>query len=605
MEALSLHDELKQGNKDLKILITLIQAVHNSSNLEDIYRVALDSVVELEGVDIACIYLVDEIKNEAVMQDHRNFPDEFIRRAGRIPYPKGVTWKVINTGKILNVINAEKDPDVGPAGRDLGFRSMLGIPIVLEGRGIGAIWLLSYRERLFTKSEEELLSSIGTQIALAIARARQTKELEERNRNLSIISAVSQAVHQSIDLDCIYKTALDAIKDLKFIDLVSVYLVEGEGDGREAVLQVHQGNPDRYLKRASRIPYGRGITWKVITSGELVYYPDAYNSSPEIGLAGRDLGIHALLSVPLKLDDEVLGVIHFASIRKAYFTEQELDFLSSLSNQIGMAIAKVKILEEMKRQTQELKVLYENLNGTQEQLIQSEKLASLGQLVSNITHEINNPLTPILGYTRLLLDKPDLDIGRRQSALEVIHKSAERLRKVVEDLLSFSQERRPEREYVNINYLIEEALRLRGYDSEPGDVVIIKDLSHDIPRIVADPNQIQQVFTNIILNAEQAMADAGKEGQLKVMTRVKKEGVVEISFTDNGPGIRNEMLGKVFDPFFTTKPVGKGTGLGLSISYGIIRDHDGNIYALSEEGKGTTFTIELPILEEPTFNFRF
>jgi signal transduction histidine kinase len=599
MEALGFHEESKLRIEHLNILITLIQTLHKSSNLEDVYRVSLDSVVELDSVDIACIYLVDEIKNEVVMQDHRNFPEEFIRRASRNPYPKGVTWKVINTGKILNVMNAEKDPDVGPAGRDLGFRSMLGIPIVLEGRGIGAIWLLGYRERLFTKPDEELLISIGTQIALAIARLKQTKELEERDKNLSILSAVSQSVHQSIDLDYIYKTFLDAIKDLKFIDLVSLYLVEGEGDRREAVLQVHQGNPEGYLKRASRIPYGREITWKVITTGELVYYPDANNLSPRLRLAGRDLGIHALLSIPVKLGNEVLGVIHFASIRKASFTEQQLNFLSSLGNQIGMAITKVKIFEQMNQQTQELKVLFENLKSAQERLIQSEKLAYLGKLLSNLAHEVNNPLTPILGYSRLLLDKPNVDTGRRQSALEVIHKSASRLKNVIENLLSFSQDRKPGREYVDINCLIEKALELRGYDLKVGEISIIKDLSPELPRIVADPNQIQQVFTNIIINAEQAMADAGNWGQLKVITRIKGEGVVMISFADNGPGIPKEILGKVFDPFITTKPVGKGEGLGLSISYGIIMDHGGDFYALSEEGKGAIFIIELPILEEP------
>jgi signal transduction histidine kinase len=599
MEALSFHEELKQRNEDLNILITFIRAVHKSSNLEEIYRVALDSVVKLENVDIACIYLVNEIGNEAVMQDHRNFPEGFIQKAGRIPHPKGVTWKVINTREILNVKNAEKDPDVGPAGRDLGFRSMLGIPINLEGKTIGVIWLLSYREHLFTKSEEELLISIGSQIAIAIARAKQTRELAERNRNLSILSAISQSVHQSIDLDHIYKTILDVTKDLKFIDLVSVYLVEGEGDEREAVLQIHRGYTEEYIIRASRIPYGRGVTWKVIESGEPVYFPDASDPSTTIGPTGKTLGKRALLCIPVKSGNGTIGMISFSSFEKVSFSEQELDFLLSLGNQIGTAIAKVKIFEKMKQRTQELRILYENIKSAQERLIQSEKLASLGQLVLNIAHEVNNPLTPILGYSRLLLDKPKVDTERRQNAIEVIYKSAERLKKVVENLLSFSQEGKPGREYININYLIERAIELRGYDLKLGDIEIIKDLSPELPRIVADPNQIQQVFTNIILNAEQAMADTEKKGQLKVRTRVKEEGVVDISFSDNGPGIPKEILGKVFDPFFTTKPVGKGTGLGLSISYGIIRDHGGDIYALSEDGKGATLIIELPIFEEP------
>lgn len=599
MEALGLRDELRQKNESLNILTALIRAVYESSNLEEVYGIVLDSVIELESVDIACIYLVDEIKNEAVMQDHRNVPEGFIRKAERIPYPEGVTWRVINTGKILNVINADKDPDVGPVGRDLGFRSMLGIPINLDGRAIGVIWLLSYKERLFTGYEEELLSSIGTQIATVISRVKQTKELEERNRNLFILSMVSQAVHQSTDLDQIYRTVLDVARDLRFIDLMAVYLTEGEGDRREAVLQTHWGYPEEYLKKASRIPYPVGNTWKVIENGEPVYYEDASGPSTPLGPAGKALGQRALLSIPIKSDSETIGVVHFSSLEKTSFTRQELDFLLSLGNQIGTAISRIRIFEQMRQQTQELKALYENLKSTQERLIQSEKLASLEQFVSSIAHEFNNPLTPILGYSRLLLERPNVDLERRQNAIEVIYRSAERLKKIVENLFSFSQRSKPGRTYVNINHLIEKALELRYADLILSNIEIIKDLSPEVPRVVVDPDQIQQVFTNIILNAEQAISDNKESGWLKITTRIKDEGVVEISFADSGPGICNEILGKIFDPFFTTKPVGKSTGLGLSISYGIIRDHGGNIYALSEEGKGATFVIELPILEEP------
>src|SRR5579885_899899 len=200
MENMSSYEEITQRNRDLEILTKIIQAVHKSPDLEEAYTRALDSVMKLENVDMAAVYLVDKQRNEAVIQAHRNLPEGFVQRAGRIPYPRGATWEVINTGKILNVKSAEQDPNIGQAGRELGFRSMLGIPINLDGKTIGVFWLLSYREHLFTRSEEELLTSIGTQIAVAIARAKMFEELEERNRNLSILSAVSQAIHGSVDL---------------------------------------------------------------------------------------------------------------------------------------------------------------------------------------------------------------------------------------------------------------------------------------------------------------------------------------------------------------------------------------------------------------------
>jgi two-component system, sensor histidine kinase and response regulator len=347
MEAMSPYEELKQRNKDLEILTNLIQAVHKSSDLEEIYRVALDLVMELENVDMTMIYLVDEEKSEAVLQVYRNVPEDYVRRASRIPYPKGITWKVINTGMMLNVENAQKDTDTGPAGRDLRHHSVLGIPIILEEKAIGVIWFGSYKERKFKKREVSLLSTLGDQVAIAISKAKQTKELEERNRNLSILSMISQSAHQSVDLDQIYRTVLDAIKYLRFIDLMAVYLVEGEGNKKEAVLQIHWGFPDEYLKRAGSIPYPRGVTWKVITSGEPVYYENASDPSTPLGPAGKALGARALLSIPVRLSNETIGVVHFSTLERTSFTKQELDFLLSLGSQIGTAIAKAKMFKAL------------------------------------------------------------------------------------------------------------------------------------------------------------------------------------------------------------------------------------------------------------------
>jgi PAS domain S-box-containing protein len=354
-------------NEDLRILTSLIQAVHKFSNLEEIYRVALDLVTELENVDMAMIYLVDERKREAVLKAYRNLPEDYIERARRIPYPKGVTWKVINTGKILNIEDVQKDPDVGPAGRDIGPHGVLGIPIFLEEKVIGVIWFVSYKEYKFNEREISLLSTLGNQIAIAISRTKQTEELEQRNENLSILSAISQAVHESVDLNKIYEIVLDITKDLRFINLVALYLVEGEGDKREAVLQIQRGYPEEYLKRASRIPYPKGVTWKVIISGEVVYYEDTSDPSAIIGPAGKVLGQRALLCIPLKSGNQTIGMIGFSSFEKISFTQQEFDFLLSLGSQIGTAIAKARMFEEMEGREDTLRESKEKFRNLVEQ----------------------------------------------------------------------------------------------------------------------------------------------------------------------------------------------------------------------------------------------
>lgn len=240
----------------------------------------------------------------------------------------------------------------------------------------------------------------------------------------------------------------------------------------------------------------------------------------------------------------------------------------------------------------------------QEQLIQSEKMAAVGQLISGVTHEINNPLTVVMGYAEVLLSEPNQDTGARK-ALRAIYDESNRCKKVVQNLLSFARKHSPEREYAYINEVLERTLSLKEYDLRKNSVEVIKNIKTDLPAVMVDANQIQQVFLNLINNAEQAMTESNGRRQLVIECSVKNgenrinpEGeVIEISFNDNGPGISNKNLKKIFDPFFTTKPVGKGTGLGLSVSYGIVKEHGGEIYALSEEGKGAKFIIELPMIK--------
>src|SRR5579884_420171 len=352
----------KQAEEKQRILSAIIQAVYQHTSLEEVYRIAMNMAGSLENVDMSLIYLVDEDRKEAVLQAHRNAPEDYIRRAVRIPYPKGVTWKVINSGEVINVEDLQTDLDICPAGRAVGHHGLLGIPIKFEETTIGVIWFVSYEEHRFSNEEADLLLSIGNQISIAIARAKRANEIKERNESLSILTAVSDAVHQSVDLTQIYKTILDVIKRVRFVDLMSVYLIEGEGDKREAVLQINKGYTEEYLSKVSRIPYPTGYTWGVITGGEPVYYENASDPSTPIGPSGKGLGVRALLSIPIKSGRETTGVVHLSSSEKASFTKQELDFLLSLGNQIGTAIAKARMFEELRRNERTLSANLDKLS---------------------------------------------------------------------------------------------------------------------------------------------------------------------------------------------------------------------------------------------------
>jgi PAS domain S-box-containing protein len=235
------------------------------------------------------------------------------------------------------------------------------------------------------------------------------------------------------------------------------------------------------------------------------------------------------------------------------------------------------------------------LKAARGHLVQAEKLTALGEVVSGVAHELNNPLSGVLGYAQLLMRGPME--GRQQRALERIFDSAMRCQKIVQNLLAFSRRYPSEKRYLGLNGLVEKTLDLKEFDLKVSRIRVERNFQEDLPRTMLDFNQTQQVLLNLINNAQQAMAAHRGGGTLTLMTR-DIGGMIQLRVTDDGPGIPRDNLPRIFDPFFTTKPVGEGTGLGLSISYGIIRDHGGRIWAESEPGRGTTMVVELPVRRE-------
>ena len=249
-------------------------------------------------------------------------------------------------------------------------------------------------------------------------------------------------------------------------------------------------------------------------------------------------------------------------------------------------------------------VMYSDLTEhkkLQEQLIQSEKLAALGQLVSGVAHELNNPLTSVIGYSQLMLGRAELS-PELEEQIHVVLDQGQRARRIIRNLLSFARADKPNRNEVDLNEVLKASLELRAYEMQVHNISLIREFGK-IPWLPADAHQMQQVFLNLIVNAEHAILAYKNHGTITVKTwceTVEGKEWVSIAVEDDGPGIAPEHLGKVFDPFFTTKEIGEGTGLGLSISYGLIAEHGGRIRAESPPGAGATFVIELPAFSNGT-----
>jgi two-component system NtrC family sensor kinase len=227
-----------------------------------------------------------------------------------------------------------------------------------------------------------------------------------------------------------------------------------------------------------------------------------------------------------------------------------------------------------------------------EQLMLADRLASIGELAAGAAHELNNPLTSVIGFSQLLMDKDIPDDIRED--LEIIYSEAQRAAGVTKNLLAFARKHRPVKQLNQINSIIEDVLKLRTYEHKIKGIEVEKQLASDLPENMVDHFQLQQVFFNIVINAEYFMTEAHDRGTLTITTE-NHNGTIRISFADDGPGIPLENLSQIFNPFFTTKQTGKGTGLGLSICHGVVSEHRGQIYAKSQPGEGTTIFVELPI----------
>ena len=255
-------------------------------------------------------------------------------------------------------------------------------------------------------------------------------------------------------------------------------------------------------------------------------------------------------------------------------------------------------IDALVRDVSERKKLEDQTRDLYHQLLQAEKLAALGQTISGVAHELNNPLATILSWAERLSQRSVDEKTKR--GLETILSESERAAKIVRNLLTFARKRQSTRTMVDLNHVVRETLALRSYEQRITNITIVDALASGLPQVFVDAHQVQQVLLNLIINAEHAMLTANGRGTLVVRSwhDVERESVV-LEINDDGPGIAQELQPKIFDPFFTTKEVGKGTGLGLTVAYAIVQEHGGRIRLASNTGAGASFYVELPLSGTP------
>jgi PAS domain S-box-containing protein len=406
-------------------------------------------------------------------------------------------------------------------------------------------------------------------------------EIRRRNRELLALNGIAEALSETAKLEDVLTRSLTRIAELFGADLATVYFLEDSS--RTLKRAASFGYRSDYARQLSAVQISANLLQQVRQARATLLSGSALALPEEFRELQRREGILASQVVVLWAKDRITGALLIGCRDIREFSAADLNLLAAVGNQIATTIDKSRLLEETRE-------AYDSLRRTQQQLLQSEKMAAVGQLISGVAHELNNPLTAILGYSQLL--KSEELAPRNTDYLDKLYKQAQRTHHIVQNLLSFARQHKPERSLIQVNKILEDTLSLREYDLKLNGIRIHRELDAKLPSIGGDRHQLQQVFLNILNNAVDAVAEKGNKAEIRLRTAVTDQKLL-VEFEDNGPGVQNP--NRVFDPFYTTKPVGKGTGLGLSICYGIVKEHGGEIQVRNGDRGGAIFSITLPL----------
>jgi len=421
-----------------------------------------------------------------------------------------------------------------------------------------------------------------------------TSELENLVYKLSTLSEVTELVSRIPDIKAVLQLVLHRAMTAVHAQIGSILLLDPQTQTLRTAAA--EGLEDAAVA-ATTIRVGEGIAGKVAQTGEPVLVEDIERDERFSKVNDPKYDTSSFICLPLRAQDRIIGVLNLS--RKSgqqSFGALDLKFLSTLLGHIGFAVENARLLKEAKEAALTLRqVVHEKssqLELAQQQLRQSGKFSAPHHLIARMSHELRTPLTTALSYAQLLIGKLE-DKQLRQVARRIFSET-QRATDTVRNLLAFVEQPRPEKHPENLNEIVTKVLERKAYDLRSNHIAVEAALSPELPTILLDAPQLQQVFVHILNNACQAMVDYGTTRKLRIQTSQCGPNL-RVEIADTGPGIAPEHLQHVFTPFFTTKSQGKGLGLGLSISRDIIRAHQGTISVQSREGEGTTVVLELPL----------
>ena len=536
----------------LKALQHFTQKAQSVINLEELSSTLTQLVSGALRTSSVCLLLPSESDSGLITVSSAGLgsPPSGVVLRGRSPLIKWLKLKQrILSSEELNIIPQLQSLSLREKNNLKQMEAELYVPIQASPAQLSGILVLGQKlsQQSYSSEDEQLLTALSSQMAIALENARlyaaSQQEVAERKQAEEALGRQKAYFQQLFD------NSPDAI-----------ILV----DTADRIVDVNKGFETLFGYRANEIK-GQPIN-------DVIVPEDRIEEASALSQAGFNSKVVRLETARKRKDDSLIDVAI-------------VGYPIRLGNETVGGCAIYSDITERKRAE-------EKEDQLQQELYESGRLAAIGELAAGVAHEINNPLTAILGFSQRVLRKSHNKSLARD--LERISGEALRAARIVQNLLTFARRREPKKEDCDTNDILRRALELRAYELKTSNISLVTDLAPGLPRVRADSHQIQEVFLNVVLNSEQAMVEAHQAGTLAIKT-CKNKGYVQIVFSDDGPGIVNENLHRIFLPFFSTRADKGGTGLGLSICHGIVTEHGGKIHAKSRLGEGTTFVVELPV----------
>jgi signal transduction histidine kinase len=633
--------ELKESLEQQTATSEVLETISSSAgDLEPVFSKMLENATRICGARFGTMTLYEDggFRTVALYNAPKAYADTQLYKVIR-PHPESGLSAVEKTHQTVHIddIRAqppyiEGNPNVRALADIAGARTLVIVPMLKENELIGSITIFRQEVRPFTQKQIDLVANFAKQAVIAIENTRLLRELRARTDDLSeslqqqtatadVLKVISRS---AFDLKSVLTTLTESAKSLCGASLGIITL----RDGDVMRLRAESGCTPAFVEFMNAHPIRPGretITGRVFSDGKPVHVADVQRD-PEYNFGNAPLigDYRAVLAVPLMRDRAVEGVLLLGRPAAGPFSQRQIDLVQTFADQAVIAIENVRLFEQVQQRTRELSLSLEELRTAQDRLVQTEKLASLGQLTAGIAHEIKNPLNFVNNFSALsaelidelndLLQSAGLDDKMREEIGELMHMLKGNLEKVVQhgkradsivkNMLLHSREGSGEHRPADINAIVEESLNLayHGARAEKSgfNITLKRDLDPAAGMIDLYPQEITRVFLNLISNGFYAATkrkDAAEKGFEPTLSAVTKNlgNKVEIRIRDNGTGIPPEVKEKMFNPFFTTKPAGEGTGLGLSMSHDIIvKQHAGKIDVETEPGAFTEFIITLP-----------